>query len=92
MAALVLAARLRAADPAGGGHGAASLEPDPDRYDHCEAHCDVLVVGAGVTGLMAALEAGKDGARVIVADERPLLAACFCAGEKRSIACPRPSG
>ena len=53
------------------GMGRASLEPDPDRYDHCEAHCDVLVVGAGVTGLMAALEAGKDGARVIVADERP---------------------
>ena len=52
------------------GIGRACLQPDPDRYDHCDAHCDVLVVGAGATGLMAALEAGKEGARVIVADER----------------------
>jgi sarcosine oxidase subunit alpha len=53
------------------GIGRVSLERDPDRYDHCEAHCDVLVVGAGVTGLMAATQAGKEGARVIIADERP---------------------
>ena len=52
------------------GMGRASLEPDPDRYDHCDAHCDVLVVGAGVAGLSAALEAGKAGGRVIIADER----------------------
>jgi heterotetrameric sarcosine oxidase alpha subunit len=54
------------------GMGRASLAPDPDRYDHCEAHCDVLVIGAGATGLMAALEAGKQGARVILADEQPV--------------------
>ena len=34
------------------------------------AHCDVLVAGAGPAGLMAALEAAKAGARVILADEQ----------------------
>ena len=37
------------------------------------AHCDVLVVGAGPAGLMAALAAGRSGARVILADEQPEL-------------------
>lgn len=32
-------------------------------------HCDVLVIGAGATGLSAALEAGASGLRVIIADE-----------------------
>ncbi|MEM8555112.1 MAG: sarcosine oxidase subunit alpha family protein [Pseudomonadota bacterium] len=32
-------------------------------------HCDVLVIGAGPSGLMAALTLGRTGARVIVADE-----------------------
>ena len=52
------------------GIGSASLEPDPDRYDHREVYCDVLVVGAGPTGLMAALAAADTGARVILVDER----------------------
>ncbi len=44
--------------------------PDPDSYDHVNAHCDVLVVGGGPAGLMAALAAGRSGARVILADEQ----------------------
>ena len=46
-------------------------EPNDDRYDKSHAHCDVLVVGAGPAGLAAALEAGRSGARVILADEQP---------------------
>jgi len=52
------------------GLGVAPAEPDPDRYDHSNAHCDVLVVGAGPAGLVAALAAARAGARVIIADQQ----------------------
>ncbi|WP_055478745.1 2Fe-2S iron-sulfur cluster-binding protein [Sphaerimonospora mesophila] len=53
------------------GKGRLADRPDPARYDSVHAHCDVLVVGAGPAGLMAAAEAARGGARVILADERP---------------------
>ncbi|MFC4703959.1 2Fe-2S iron-sulfur cluster-binding protein, partial [Paraburkholderia caffeinitolerans] len=43
---------------------------DADRYDKCFAHCDVLVVGGGPTGLLAAHTAGLAGARVILVDDQ----------------------
>ena len=43
---------------------------DPDHYEHRNAHCDVLVVGGGPTGLAAALCAADSGARVILVDEQ----------------------
>ncbi len=52
------------------GLGHAPNAPDPDRYDHVHAHCDVLVVGAGPAGLAAARTAAQTGARVILADEQ----------------------
>jgi sarcosine oxidase, subunit alpha len=55
------------------GLGRAPTEADPERYEHLHAHCDVLVVGAGPAGLMAALAAGRSGARVILVDEQPEL-------------------
>jgi methylglutamate dehydrogenase subunit C len=51
------------------GLGNASKEPDPDRYEKAYSHCELLVIGSGPTGLMAALAGGRSGARVIVADE-----------------------
>lgn len=44
-------------------------EVDPDSYEKCWGHCDLLVVGAGPTGLSAALAAARAGLRVILADE-----------------------
>jgi sarcosine oxidase, subunit alpha len=52
------------------GLGSAPRGADPDRYERLHAHCDVLVVGAGPTGLAAALAAARSGARVMLADER----------------------
>ncbi len=51
------------------GMGKAPAEADPARYERRNAHCDVLIAGGGPAGLMAALAAGRSGARVILADE-----------------------
>jgi sarcosine oxidase subunit alpha len=55
---------------ASSGLGSSPTESDPDRYDKRFAHCDVLVVGAGIAGLTAALAAGRSGARVMLCDEQ----------------------
>jgi len=54
---------------ASAGLGRLSMQEDPDAYDKGFLHCDLLVIGAGPAGLMAALTAGRSGARVILADE-----------------------
>ena len=54
------------------GLGALSGQADTARYDRAWAFCDLLVIGAGPTGLMAALAAAEAGADVILADEDSL--------------------
>ncbi|MGJ8544878.1 MAG: sarcosine oxidase subunit alpha family protein [Sulfitobacter sp.] len=51
------------------GLGALSGKSNPDVYEKAFAHCDLLVIGSGPTGLMAALEAGRAGVDVIVVEE-----------------------
>jgi sarcosine oxidase subunit alpha len=51
------------------GLGSLTGEDDPDLYDKGFLHCDLLIIGAGPTGLAAALTAGRAGAQVILTDE-----------------------
>ena len=51
------------------GLGSLSGRHDEGTYEKAFAFCDLLIIGAGPTGLMAALAAGRAGADVILADE-----------------------
>ncbi len=51
------------------GLGGLSGQPNADRYEKAFAFCDVLIIGGGPAGLMAALTAGRAGADIILADE-----------------------
>ncbi|MCZ8321081.1 MAG: sarcosine oxidase subunit alpha family protein [Novosphingobium sp.] len=55
------------------GLGRAADAPDPDSYERRRLFCDVLIVGGGATGLIAALAAGRAGARVVLCEEEPIL-------------------
>src|SRR5919108_3527321 len=50
------------------GLGRAGNATDPARYERMNAFCDVLVVGSGPAGLMAAKAAAERGGRVILAE------------------------
>jgi len=52
------------------GLGVAPTEADPDTYASRYTHCDLLVVGAGLAGLTAALTAARSGKDVIICDEQ----------------------
>jgi len=43
---------------------------DPDIYDHKYIHCDVLVIGAGIAGIMAAKTAAKNNLKTLLLDEK----------------------
>jgi sarcosine oxidase subunit alpha len=55
------------------GLGRAPDVADPDRYDQRHAYVDLLVVGGGLAGLTAALEAGRAGRQVCLVEGDALL-------------------
>ena len=52
------------------GLGKSPTSSDPDIYDHRNVHCDVLVVGAGISGIMAAKNAAKNNFKTLLVDEK----------------------
>ncbi|SFV32100.1 sarcosine oxidase subunit alpha family protein [Hyphomicrobium facile] len=52
------------------GYGSAPSEPDPETYDHSHRHAQVVIVGGGASGLLAALLAGRAGLKVVLLDEQ----------------------
>ncbi|MFM1593910.1 MAG: 2Fe-2S iron-sulfur cluster-binding protein [Woeseiaceae bacterium] len=64
------------------GLGQAPKQPDPDHYSHQNIHCDILIVGAGPAGLMAAVSAGKSGAKVVIADDQAMFGGSLLASKE----------
>ncbi len=56
------------------GLGSVNLDADEQPSGHHSfAHADVAVVGGGIAGMSAALQAARDGARVTIVDDQPSL-------------------
>ena len=55
------------------GLGQSPTEPDPDIYDHNYVHCDVLVIGGGISGIMAAKISAENNFKTLLLEERPNL-------------------
>ena len=52
------------------GLGRSPTKPDTDIYEHRYIHCDVLVIGAGISGIMAAKTAAKNNLNTLLLDEK----------------------
>ena len=53
------------------GFGVVSTGHDQERYEHKYEYCDLLVTGSGPSGLASAYAAAQNGARVILAEDKP---------------------
>ena len=53
------------------GFGAASIKHDKERYEHKYEYCDLLIAGSGPSGLASAYSAALNGAKVILAEDKP---------------------
>ena len=55
------------------GLGKSPTSDDPDKYEHFHYHCDVLIVGGGLSGLYAAKLATKANLKVLLLEQNPEL-------------------
>jgi len=53
------------------GFGVVTTNHDKERYEHKYEYFDLLVAGSGPSGLASAYAAAKNGARVILAEDKP---------------------
>ena len=52
------------------GLGKSPTQPDPDLYDHRHIHCDVLVIGGGISGIIAAKMSAENNKKTILIDDK----------------------
>ena len=55
------------------GLGKSPSKPDLDLYDHQYAHCDVLIVGGGISGIISAKLAAQNNLNTILLDDKNYL-------------------
>ena len=55
------------------GLGKSPTEPDKDIYDHKYLHCDVLVIGGGISGIIAAKTAANKNLNTVLLDDKNAL-------------------
>ena len=52
------------------GLGKSPTVPDPEIYDHRHVHCDILIIGGGISGIMSAKLAAKNNFNTILVDDK----------------------
>ena len=55
------------------GMGSASRLPDPDKYEHANDFCDVIIIGSGPAGIAAAQEAADKKLDVILIEQDSMI-------------------
>ncbi len=55
------------------GLGKSPTEVDKDLYDHQYAHCDVLVIGGGISGILSAKLSAEHGLNTMLVDDKNYL-------------------